>query len=69
MQNIELIKMLLEYPMDMEIAVGLPKGDGTGELDIWAINTVEILDIKLDGGDEEPLIILFHEELTDHTLN
>lgn len=69
MTNRDLIDALLDYPMDMEVTIGLPRDNGEG-MNIWAINTADILEIKLDQMDEEePLIVLFHEEVIDHTLN
>ena len=58
MTNRDLINLLLDFPMDMEVSVGLPREDGAG-LDCWAINTGDVGEV---GDKGEEIIILSYED-------
>lgn len=64
MTNRELINLLLNYPMDIEVAIGLPNDDNELEIKVWDINTADTIEVE-----NEPVLALFWEYAVDPKLN
>lgn len=68
MKNRDLIKLLLDHPMDMPVLMGLPSEVDDNDIECWDLNTAVAVEHG-EKGEEKKIIMLFWNNEPDANLN
>ena len=68
MKNRDLIKLLLEHPMDMPVLMSIPSELDETNIEFWDLNTAVVVEHG-EKGEEEKMIMLFWNSEPDANLN